>query len=173
MTVPKSRYPIESFGPEIMAALLKASREKVTIAFQSYRDAVRFQQRIHILRSQMRDLHHPMYPIAARVHTSVLFGRRAGLAEVETYRNTKGMHYPRDRNIPAVIILKPRDSEFTAALNAAGVQVTPLANLLPETPTPQQSATTTTESTRVDSILDDYGLGGDEHRCRAENEKKP
>lgn len=134
------KYPIESFGPEIMGALQKGAREEFSIALPSYRDAVRFQQRIHMLRKAMREANHPLYPVAARVHISLSWGKLGGFPiEVETTTIGKGNRVPVDRGTPTRVTLKPRDSEFQAALLQGGVtkeelKDDPLQDM-PETPT--------------------------------------
>lgn len=121
MTRTATKYPIESFGPEIMAALTKGSQEEYSITLPSYRDAVRFQQRIHMLRKRMREEQHPLYTVAARVHISLAWGIDAGFPEVATTVIGKGNRVPVDRSAKTKVTLKPRDSEFTAALLEAGI----------------------------------------------------
>lgn len=72
MTRPKRAYPVSSYGPELMAALVKANREPVTLDFPNRRIAAKFQLRINQLRAAMRGENHPDYPFAARVVCSLL-----------------------------------------------------------------------------------------------------
>lgn len=111
MTRPKRAYPVSSYGPELMAALVKANREPVTLDFPNRRIAAKFQLRINQLRAAMRGENHPDYPFAARVVCSLLWGERIGKPE-----DPKGEKAAR-------IILKPRDSEFSDVLKNAGVDL--------------------------------------------------
>lgn len=111
MTRPKRAYPVSSYGPELMAALVKANREVVTLDFPNRRIAAKFQLRINQLRAAMRSENHRDYPLAARVVCSLLWGDRAAKPEDPT-----GEKFAR-------IVLKPRDSEFTEILTNAGVKL--------------------------------------------------
>lgn len=117
------KYPIESFGPEIMAALTKGSTETVVIHMPTWRAAVRFQQRLHMLRKAMRDSNHPLYPATARVSCKLEWGADAGYGvEVKTVIVGKGNRVPENRDTKTRVTLSPRDSEFTEVLQKAGLK---------------------------------------------------
>jgi hypothetical protein len=123
MTAPKSKYPIESFGPELMAALLKGSRERLVVPFvgeSGKRMAHSFQKRIHTLRQRMREEKHPSYVIAARAMVSIFWGERA--VGVHDCAKEWGDDYNGNRG--AIIVIRPRDSEFTDILAEVGVAPT-------------------------------------------------
>lgn len=112
MTAPKTKFPIESFGPELMQALLEGGRNRLVIPFPGAdgagkRKAHTFQQRIHMLRQRMREERHPQYPLAARVRVSLLWGAKAAEAgaPAEWRADPKG-------KLGAYIVIQPRDSEF-------------------------------------------------------------
>lgn len=102
MSTPKSKYPIESFGPELMEVLLKAGKgETVTLEFPARKDARRFQMRLHQLRGRMRALDHPDWKIVCRARTSLKW---VGGADE-----------------PATLTISPYDSEFGDVLKKAGI----------------------------------------------------
>lgn len=134
MTKPKTRYPISSFGPELMSALIKGGRKKLALKFENVDDeqytgrrrAKKFQLRIYTLRGRMREENHPDFPIASRAIVSVIWGSKAiahGAPESwrEDYNGKRG----------ALVVIRPQDSEFGDVLTAAGVTVDP-----PSTPSP-------------------------------------
>lgn len=103
MTIPKSKFPIESFGPELMQILLKAGRgEKIVLDFPHRREARRFQMRLHMLRGRMRELNHPDYITVTRARTSL-----------------KGEGGPDD---PATLTIYQYDSEFRDVLAKARIE---------------------------------------------------
>lgn len=119
MTLPKTKFPIESFGPELMQALVRGGREKFIIPFPGAegagkRKAHKFQQRIHMLRGRMRNEKHPDYPLAARVRVSLFWGDKAVAqgAPKEWTGDDAG-------NLGAFIVIRPQDSEFADDLAKA------------------------------------------------------
>lgn len=102
MTKPKTRYPIESFGPELLALLQKAGRsiEPVELSFEKRRDAESLRARLHTLRSKMREQDHPEFHVAARVKISIIADEQG----------------PSGRDKPARMILRQRDSEFASII---------------------------------------------------------
>lgn len=120
MTVAKRRASIESFGPELLAALVKGSREPVTVKVP-YRTAIALTQRLNKLRYIMQHKGHSLYSIVARVKITTAWGERAGLPPADEVRSRKNVARPVDPEAPSVLTLSPHDSEFTDALRAAGV----------------------------------------------------
>lgn len=107
----KTRYPIESFGPELMAALVAGGQRRVEIPFENKKMAVRFQMRIHMLRNRLREADHPNWKIAARARTSL---RWRDMVKPEWAGDKEG-------NKGAVLVIYPHDSDFTDALAKAGI----------------------------------------------------
>lgn len=116
MTAPKTRFPLSSFGPELMIALTKGGREGLTLKFKTRKMAHRFQIRCNTLRSRMRQEGHPDYQIASRAVVSLVFGEKIGRKD-DPYGERE-----------AHIIIRPRDSEFGEALKNAGVKLEDLTS---------------------------------------------
>lgn len=118
MTEPKTKYPIESFGPELMKALVRGSREKVILTFDGAdgsgkKRAHGFQRRIHTLRQRMRQLNHPDYVLATRAKCSILWGEKAAqYGKKEWEADDQGQR-------GALIVIQPHDSEFDDVLAEA------------------------------------------------------
>jgi hypothetical protein len=142
VTRPKlGRYPVSSFGPELMALLIKASRERVEVPCQSMAQMKALQQRIHNLRGAMNRERHPQYVIATRVHTSCTWDHDA-------FPVTKKRQFPKDAT-GCKLVLYPRDSQFAGILEAAGIKaedVQAVDDLLaPEAPVPSTPPDPTTQ----------------------------
>ena len=92
MPAKKTRTPpaVTSFGPEIMAALLRGAKERFDIPMP-YREAVKFSMRIHSLRHAMRHESHEQVAVVSRTKIRVLWGERADFAPVEEKRNSRGV----------------------------------------------------------------------------------
>lgn len=116
----KAPRPVESFGPELFAALLKGATEEVKVPM-TWRQAVRFRQRVHQMREAMRRTSHPKYEICTKV--------RIGIEVPFDCPTVKsGRHkVPVDKGIKVTLVLSPNDSEFGPLLAAAGVR--PLAEI--------------------------------------------
>lgn len=107
---PRPRPPAASFGPSLMAALLKGALEGYAVRLP-FRRAVALRQRIYKLRAAMRDEGHSQYDLASRVTISIL------LPDGAPYSNVA----PQDRSSLCTVRIEPADSNFDAALKAAGV----------------------------------------------------
>ena len=120
----KTRTPIASFGPRLMALLLRGSLSPVLLKFPTdqggYRLAIRFQQRLHMLRSRMLQDGHEKADLVARARTSLRWGGKAGLPPVAMRHTSKG-DYPLDKSVEAHLLIQPHDAEFDSILAAAGV----------------------------------------------------
>jgi hypothetical protein len=101
-----SRYPLASFGPELMEVLLKGARERVEIPFPDHRTMAFFQMRIQMLRGAMARESHPQYSLAARARTA----RTWDFAS-------------KDKNKNCVLVIQPNDFQFRDIL--AGIGITP------------------------------------------------
>lgn len=126
---PKPPRPVESFGPEILAALLRGAKGHVEMEV-TYRQAIRFRQRVHSLRNAMRLAAHPKYELCSK--TCIGIEIPAGTEVVRS-----GRHFvPVDRGAKVKLILSPNDSEFAEMLAQAGIK--PLAQVEAETkPVPE------------------------------------
>jgi len=165
MTKPKTRYPISSFGTELMSAIIRGGRERLVLKFNNdegegneytgRRKAKKFQLRIQTLRSQMREEKHPDYNIAARATVSVLWGAKAvneGAPQdwAEDYAGKLG----------ALVLIRPKDSEFRDVLADAGVVVsTPVEppKAAPETPPLSVPQVSSEGRDLLDDIMDPFG----------------
>ena len=92
-----SRFPVSSFGDELQGVLRQGANKEVRIQFDTETLCTRFMHRLNALRAAMKREQHPDWE--------------------QLYRC--GVHKdPTDRR---VLILQPRDSEFRAAIQAAGI----------------------------------------------------
>src|SRR5687768_4773528 len=101
----RSKLPIESFGPELMTALLAGSKGEVRLPMP-YRTAVNFRRRIHQLRARMREENHPQRGLVERAQVRILWGKDAGLDPVELKRTDNSNKTPVDLDAPAIVLLK-------------------------------------------------------------------
>jgi hypothetical protein len=165
VTTPKSKYPVSSFGPELMAFLLKAGRQRTMLLFDSKqipdpddprkqvwdgagkRLAHNFHRRIHTLRSKMREEKHEQFPFAARAKISIYWGPYAVAqgGPKEWLHDHKG-----DRG--AIIVGRPQDADFTEILQQAGIETgpSPPSPAAPSTSEPEQPIMTDEAAPNVD-----------------------
>lgn len=121
-TLPKApRYPVSSFGPELMAVLLKGANEVICLKFPNLNKATYFQHRIHTLRSSMRKEGHPLAELVSRAK----FKRVWGAKLYEHYKDEKYKEFLEDHKGARCchIIVQPNDIEFGDILTEAGVEV--------------------------------------------------
>lgn len=153
MTSPKTKYPIEAFGPELMTALVAGGQREVIIPFDNLsniegsgkRRGHKFQQRIHMLRQRMRELEHPDYKFAARARVSLFWGDRAAAELGDKFASFAGD----DRGLRgAVVVIRPHDSEFSDILTKAGV------TSLPQSPSGDAPLASLPHPGSYDDILD-------------------
>lgn len=112
----KAPRPIESFGPEILAALLRGANEGLEFE-TSYATAVRFRLRIHQLREAMRKGGHEKYSLVARVRVSVKW------RDDEPVEKQGQHNVPINRDAKVLVSLRPNDEEFGSMLKSAGVSI--------------------------------------------------
>src|SRR5215467_3979198 len=131
MTRPK-HAPVESFGPELMASLLKAATGSFTLQMP-WRRAIRLRQRLYRLRTSMLQVKHPKYTLVSRV-TIVI-----------------DPPMPLDKNTLCTVTFRPNDSEFASDLTNAGVTLSPEPEHEPEEekPTPTQNPTPPQHKTNI------------------------
>lgn len=146
--------PVTSFGPEIMAALLRGSKERFEIPMP-YRDAIKFTMRIHSLRHAMRTEGHEQVNVVSMTKVRVLWGERAGLPPVPERKNSRNVPYPENSDIPAKVVIEPHDREFAQALIAAGIKADELKAdpLLDFTPSPNTNGTVPDADDYLDQVL--------------------
>lgn len=113
MTRP-SRYPVASFGPELMAVLIRGAKERVEIPMKSHKEISWLQQRIHMLRGAMGREKHPNYTLVQRARTS-----RQWDDPEPPLRGKK----PSAKATNFRLIIEPNDIQFADAIRAAGVTV--------------------------------------------------
>jgi hypothetical protein len=144
VTKPKqSRYPVSSFGPELMALLIKASRERVEIPCNSMKQMKNLQMRIHMLRGAMSREKHAQYALVTKVHTSCTW-------DFDQFPSKKGRgkQFPIDAT-GCKLLLYPKDSQFAELLAKAGIQVEDIKSaegILDELPVPPTPNDPTIES---------------------------
>lgn len=112
MTRP-SRYPVSSFGPELMAALVKGSREPITIPCPDAKTLMFLQQRIHMLRGAMGREKHPQYQLVQRARTSRLWDEPEGKRVTKPSRSATNFR----------LVIRPNDNQFADLIKQAGVVV--------------------------------------------------
>ena len=116
--------PIESFGPELLAALIRGSREEVVVRFATWKKAKAFQIRAMHLRRVMKDEKHPLYPIVARARISL------------DWVNPNGLRVPGHKcpptNPPTTATIRPHDDQYSTELREAGITIEDTTSLIPE-----------------------------------------
>lgn len=116
---PRPAAPIESFGAELFNALIQGSKDRFEIKDISYRDAVKFRHRCHMLRNRMREDNHSLTKVAARAKFRIEWDH----SQVETLYNKKRVAYPKSPDAKVNLIIEPHDSEFREVLKAAGLDL--------------------------------------------------
>lgn len=118
----KRRYPVSSFGPELMAALKKGAVETVTLKFPNLKTATFFHHRLHTLRAAMRDEGHPDAQLVSRARAVKLWGTKLGKEYEDDHQGNRACH----------VVIQPNDAQFNEALKEAGIEVeTPQLPLTP------------------------------------------
>lgn len=150
-TKAKTPRPVESFGPEILAALIKGATEPVRMTL-SYKVGTRLRMRIHQLREAMRKSGHEKYNLVARVVVTVRWPSDTPTEKQGRY------NVPIDRNTKCEVKLQANDLEFADELRAAGVDIGLGADLEP-TATLVQTSDGLTSTRTLEDLL--KGLGDD------------
>jgi len=106
MTRPKvSRYTVSSFGPELMAVLLKGARERIEIPCPDQRTMKFIQMRLQMLRGAMYRERHQQYELVTKARTSRTWDKA-------------------DKDKNCILVVAPNDSQFADIFRRAGVEVT-------------------------------------------------
>lgn len=155
----RSSTPIESFGPEVLNALIEGSKRRLEVSLP-YRQCLALRQRMHKLRALMARERHPLHRAVSRTRIQIVWGKKAGFpSDVPENVSSKNVAQPKDLGTPAKLILAPHDSEYQEALIKAGISVEQLTH------DPLRESLSNSEDTTnpLDRLLDDY----------SEDEKKP
>lgn len=120
--------PIESFGPELLAALIEGSKRPVVLKL-SWNKAAHFRQRVNQLRNAMRLKDHPQYRAVSQAKVSISWPEGT-----KTKKYPGGNVWPEDPMTLCTLTISPQDSEFKDILEAAGVKV---RELTPDSPPPR------------------------------------
>lgn len=127
--------PIESFGPEILQALIEGSKREINITLP-YRKAVYFRSRVNALRYEMRAQKHHLYPVVSQATVRIVWDK-----DVTEKKSPTNVRFPANKDTSVKLIISPADAEFSEALKAAGIEVKPLdTELLPNTETAESTA---------------------------------
>jgi hypothetical protein len=118
--------PVESFGPEILQALIDGSKREITVELP-YRRAVLFRSRVNSLRAAMRQTKHELYPVVSQATVRILWGEDAGMTPVVEKKSSTNVRFPANKNTIVKLVITPADAEFGDALKKAGVEVKPLS----------------------------------------------
>lgn len=114
---PKPPRPVESFGGEILAALLKGATDGFKVQ-TDYSTAIRFRLRVHQLREAMRKSGHDKYSLVARVRVTI------EPVDPNEPVDLQGRHkVPKNRSAKYWLQLRPNDTEFGDILKNAGVDI--------------------------------------------------
>lgn len=133
---PKPPRPVESFGPELFALLIRAATTQVQFPL-SYRRATRLRQRLHQLRESMRRSAHEHYELVSRVRITIRWPD-------DTPTQKKGRtDVPTNINVECEVTLQPNDSEFGDLLERAGINIA----------LPSNGTQPGTDATTIDQML--------------------
>ena len=112
----RDRNPlVESFGPELLAALLSAATGSLPPVRLPWNKAIRFRQRLYSLRSAMRKAKHDKYHLVCRVKITISWPQDIPSERTGEHR------VPADKHTICDVTLSPNDSEFSTALKNAGL----------------------------------------------------
>jgi len=103
MTRPRiNRYPVSSFGPELLTALTKGAIGRVEIKCKDQRTMRHLQLRLQTLRGSMGREKHPQYQLVTRARTSRTWD-------------------PEDHDKDCVLVIQPNDAQYTDMMREAGI----------------------------------------------------
>ena len=111
MTKPKTKEPLESFGPELLEIMLRAAKgEKITLTFPTAKQAHTFRRRLYTLRRRLQEARPELYTIVCRCEVG---------PPVQDPNNQGPIR-------PATITLRLKDSEFDEVIAAAKTEQGPI-----------------------------------------------
>lgn len=112
MTKPKTKEPLESFGPELVEIMLRAAKgERITLTFPTAKQAHTFRRRLYTLRRRLQDDRPDVYAIVCRCEVGV----------PKQAENNQGPIRP------ATITLRVKDSEFSEVIKNAKTEHGPIS----------------------------------------------
>lgn len=135
---------IESFGPELLASLIRGSNSELKLE-GSYKQMVVLRRRLHELRAAMRERRHDLYHIVQKAQLEITWP-----ADTPVRTSRKGVKYPVNNNAPVTLRISPHDSEFADIFKRAGVTAHQL----------DDGSLVQTEAPSLDEILAGFGSGG-------------
>lgn len=148
--------PVESFGPEVLQALLEGSKREIVLLLP-YREAVQHRARMNSLRAAMQRSGHEMYRIVSQTTIRVVWGEDAGLDPIPEKKSSTNVRVPLSKNAPAKLIISPADKKLGEALKKAGVTVPDFnPDPVPNTGSPEA----TTESILADYLKEEPNVAG-------------
>jgi len=138
MTRP-SRYPVSSFGPELLEILVRGAKDRVSIPCPNHKTMQALQMRIQMLRGAMGREKHPQYELTTRARTSRTWNREAG------------------KDVDCVLVIQPNDFQFSDILKSAGITPSaPMRDILDDTALPDTPSDPSIESTSPDKFDNPY-----------------
>lgn len=161
----RSRYLIESFGPELLELLKRGARGRVEISKDRDGNLIPY-RRIHYLRMRLSNLRgvirrndHELKKIVSRCGMQVLWGERAGYPPVEDHIGKRNNRRPKDTMTPAKLILQPNDAQFEDLLDPLNLSINQLepSHDLPQPLSGEKSAQPSSPRNAFDAFLDDVG----------------
>jgi hypothetical protein len=96
----KTNRSVSSFGPELLAALIRGGEKTLAVPMPSFEAAFALRQRLYELRKALRSENHP--DCARAYRASIALPTKEGDGS-------------------SVLTIRPKDEEFTAALRAVGI----------------------------------------------------
>lgn len=137
----RTRNPVSSFGPELMAVLIKGARERVEIPCKDAKELAYLQLRLQTLRGSMGREKHPQYELSTRARTSRMW-------DVDEFGKPHNFR----------LIVEPQDIRFRDAILAAGITTTAIdsaEDVLADLPEPSTPIDPSTEPALVDPSAPD------------------
>ena len=118
----RSKPPVDSFGPELMEALLKGALNSYWVELP-YSVAVKLRQRLYQLRLAMMEHRHEKYTLVSRVQVSI---------EIKSTGQRIGGRVQALGEEPCLVEIGPSDTRFVEALKLAGVEPRGLDDPIPD-----------------------------------------
>lgn len=146
------RMPVSSFGPELLAALVRGATEEINIPCDTEKQMMHLQLRLQSLRGSMGREKHPQYELVCKARTS-----RQWDTKEETYTDAPGVVKTRKVKYNFRLRIAPNDMQFRDILAKAGVKVEPRHSDILESPTTSIPVTPPVEGATEETSVDlDY-----------------
>lgn len=114
-----NKLPVASYGPYLLAALIKGSKEELVIELPSWREAWHLMQRMYSLRRRAEEQKHEAAPLIVKAKMRITWDEE----RYPAYLGAQRYKRPRDTSAPAKLHIYPRDENFTSAFQSAGVEL--------------------------------------------------